>query len=699
MRSSDSDRTSRRAFLATSGALGARAARGLPPCLDAAQGPAPAKDAPSAAREADIETALQWWSELPNKWTPVGWKNHLFRFNVLFNGCIIAQPDLNRRTERWKGEGVQLSFAPSGGPTMGRYAAQDDGSVIQGWNPSPAPVLWSEWTADGLLLRQEVFAHVPGGKEIQTGVEPLFAWVRLSVYGSVEGLPLPDRYGFAIKINAPHISRTMNIRNNLIYHPDRSAYPRALAPSPEGYSREVGYRLVEPDGRVRLGIPPGQACAVSFLTGKPTDKDSLLYIQFDARKGAHVDLLVPMLPCEKAVFDQELALGYDRALQEANRYWSKQPATAARIETPEECVNRAIRESLRFAEVIAERDPETGFCSLLTGSWSYANVWATPVAMTCVMLLDNLGYHEAVEKYLAPFKQTQGTVVPPGDAFRPHPGYLATPKSLTSIDWLSDHGALLWAICEHALVSGNREFIREYIPVVVKACEFIKDARRIEGHGGVPGVLPAGVATDRKTRIQAVWNDGWNYKGLVTAVRLLDRVGHPRAREFAEEARAYKAAFTEAIREKTAHMPVWTDSRGSKHRLVPTALSGESGDEFRHAFYLDCGPLFLVFSGLLDVEDELMESTRLWFREGPPVKLYRYDSNHGQVPSLRHEMSSCEPCDRAGTSSIPTRRRTGRGSWRACTRSSPGPSRGRPSPCARPGEGSPGSRRAARRST
>ena len=76
--------------------------------------------------------------------------------------------------------------------------------------------------------------------------------------------------------------------------------------------------------------------------------------------------------------------------------------------------------------------------------------------MTCVFLLDNLGYHAAVEKYLQVFKSTQGSVVPPGDAFKPHPGYLATPKSLTAINWLTDHGALLWAISEHALISGNR---------------------------------------------------------------------------------------------------------------------------------------------------------------------------------------------------------------------------------------------------
>ena len=63
------------------------------------------------------------------------------------------------------------------------------------------------------------------------------------------------------------------------------------------------------------------------------------------------------------------------------------------------------------------------------------------------------------------FKGAQGSVVPPGDAFEPHAGYLATPKNLTSVNWRTDHGALLWAIAEHALISGSPEYVEEWSPV------------------------------------------------------------------------------------------------------------------------------------------------------------------------------------------------------------------------------------------
>ena len=92
-----------------------------------------------AAAEPDYRMATEWWSELPKKWTPVGWKNHLFRYNVLFNGAIVAEPDLNRRTAQWAGQGVLLW------PSLANPA--DDGTIRQGWRTDhDAPVLWTDWS-------------------------------------------------------------------------------------------------------------------------------------------------------------------------------------------------------------------------------------------------------------------------------------------------------------------------------------------------------------------------------------------------------------------------------------------------------------------------------------------------------------------------------------------------------------------------
>ena len=71
------------------------------------------------------------------------------------------------------------------------------------------------------------------------------------------------------------------------------------------------------------------------------------------------------------------------------------------------------------------------------------------------MMMDTLGHHKTVERYLDIFREEQGTVVPPGPAYELHPGFLSTPALYKSIDWLADNGAVLWTICQHALLSGD----------------------------------------------------------------------------------------------------------------------------------------------------------------------------------------------------------------------------------------------------
>jgi hypothetical protein len=262
--------------------------------------------------------------------------------------------------------------------------------------------------------------------------------------------------------------------------------------------------------------------------------------------------------------------------------------------------------------------------------------------MNITMVLDGLGHHAAAEKYLDIFRAEQGTIVPPGKAYRKHPGYLATPRTLTSIDWLSDHGAVLYAAAHHGLVSGDKAFIERWTDTIVRACEFIRDFRAAGGHGGVEGLLPAAVATDSGVVEQAVWNDGWNYKGLTAAVRLLQRIGHPRADEFAREARDYRETFARAMRDAMPRMPEWEDAGGGSTGSCPPHYLAAAISSTR--FNLDTGPLFLVYAGLMDADDELMRSAHRYFRESPNVKLYDLAGAWHQPISLRHELSSCEPC-------------------------------------------------------
>jgi len=623
---------------------------------------APERAGTEVPAEPNAELAGCWWQTQRNVWTPVGWKDHLFRFNVLYNGTVIAQPHPAGReiTAKWAGQGVQLTIFPSPDgeiPQQQRLepyqlsSKPDRGVGHQGWTANPTPVLWTDWKLnEGLVLRKEIFAHVPGSGDLESGIEPLFAWVRLSVH-HVDQLRAPENFSFVVHLGAVHIRKSMQQEDNLQVFPDRSAYPRKLAAERFSRNQSRGYRILEENGKVRLAALPIESGRYGFTHREPVQaaklkssgaKDYYLVVTLPVRKGAYADLLLPIVPVDRRDADREMKLGFEGALDESDRYWSVVPETAARIETPEKELNEAIDKSLKFAQIIAETNPETGERSFLSGSWQYDRLWPTPTSMTSHMLLDILGYHSIVEKHIEIFRENQGTVRPPGPSYQLHPGYFSSPKTLTSIDWLADHGAVLYQVSKHALLTDDRRFIEKWLEAIIRGCEFIKDARASRDHGGVAGVLPPAVATDRRVSTQSVWNIGWNYKGLSTAVRLFRKIGHPRAEEFAAEARDYKNVFIRALRERTAEMPVWTDKQGQTHRIVAHSLS--AGGEIFHAFYLDTGPLFLVWSGLLQADDELMRSTAEFFRQGPHTRLFDPNGNCWQRPVLIHEISSCEPC-------------------------------------------------------
>lgn len=615
------------------------------------------------SQEPTIETASQWWSPQRNVWTPIGWKDHYFRFNVLYNGSLIADPCPHWLTPRpnsreFLDQDLLLTFTPSPGgavppmpPVPTKMAYVDSGVGIQSWDEGHAtPVLRTDWPCqEGVVIQQQVFAHVPGERDVQTGVEPLYAWVRLKVthvdeIAHVEKMPIAIQISKVCLFHGNHFVQEHGATVDV--HADQARLPTPLtAETTTDGKGQAGLLVKDPEGKVRLAVLPTGEGRVAFKETTPGSQIYAMSIDMHAKVGDYVDLLVPMQPAPVEAVVQEEKLGFEGALALSDPYWSKRPEGVARVEVPEEFINRAIAQNIKFAETIAEKDHVTGEYSFLTGSWGYDLLWATPTSMTSHMFLDPLGYHGVVDKHMEILRKHQGENVPPGAGYTQHPGYFGVPKTLTSIDWLSDHGAVLHQASVHALLTDDAEFIERWTEPIVKGCDFIKDSCARTDHDGVKGLLPPAVATDDGIPMQAVWNLAWNYKGLTSAVRLLKRINHPRAAEFDELSKQYKETFIKAFREQSAKATQWTDAEGNKHPQPPTSLSTSTPQHiFTHAFYLDTGPMVLVWADLLPADNPLMLASAKFFREGPNHKLIGARSNPLCRPVLEHEISTCEPC-------------------------------------------------------
>lgn len=609
--------------------------------------------------EPDIETALTWWPQPRNVWTPLGWKSHLFRFQVVYDGTLLVTPAgwLEKpHTKKYHGQNFQLNFVPSldgALPAMPHEPTKlykmNGGIGMQRWREGQqAPVLQSDWPMqDGVVMRSEIFTHMKGGGDVVTGIEPLFAWVRLSV-SHVDPIRAPEKYFFSVQLSKDYLDESGTIEDSLflLAVPEKAKLKEPLTSEtisdPE--AKSSGLRI-EQNGKIRLRVQPGGDGKISFAQTTTNSGIYQLKIELPVREGAHTDLLVPILPFSEEEMTSEAALGFEGALAEAESFWQKKPSTAARIHTPEKYINDAIARNIQFAQIIAERNPDNGEYSFLSGSYGYDTLWSLPTSMISHMFLDLLGYHDVVAQHVQLYKKNQGTVKPPGPSYPLHPGYFSTPKTLTAIDWLGDHGAILEILSRHALLTGDKQFIDEWLGPIIKGCEFIEDSCAATNHNGIKGVMPPAVATDTGVPVQAVWSEAWNYKGLTTSIKLLKKLNHPRAAEFEKLADDFKEKFQEAFLAQTAKEKKWTAPDGTQHPILPFNLvPPPTRHVYDDAFLLDGGPLCLPWAGLFDANDPLMKSFADFFRVGPNNQLRGPQTGAISRAVLKHEIASCEPC-------------------------------------------------------
>jgi len=613
--------------------------------------------------EPDVELAKLWWPEQRSVWTPVSWKDHYFKFNVLYNGMLICQPApwgrwaFRRGAEPWQGQDFMLTFrASADGQPMPFPASPvatwtlDGGQGIQGWTKGhETPVLWTEYRSQaGIVLKSEVFAHITCNEDVVTSLEPHYAWVRLSV-SHVDGNLRPETFPMSVQLTRYHLGMgNYGYLVGLFINPALAPYPNKLTSETYSDQGRTGYRITEPDKKVRMIVLPTEE-------GRHVSFDELsegiynLKVTFHGVVGDYVDLLVPMLPQPREEIEQELAFGYDEALAMSDKYWSCTPESAATFHVPEKFITEAVTQQIKFAPVVAELNYITKEYSHMTAALGYDALWTTPASMMNYMFIDQMGYFDMTEKYSEIFYKNQGTVKPPGDTYQLHPGYFSTPEAFRSIDWLTDHGAVMQQLATHGLLTGDREFIDRWTGPLEKACDFIVEYSAKTDHDGIEGLLPPAIATDESIQVQAVWNLAWNYKGMLTTVRLFEKIGHPKAAEYRAFLNRFKETFVREYRKLAEVGARWTDSQGRERYMPPMNMPPQSMKYGTHVFYQDCGPLVLVWAELMEPDDPLMVDTIDFFREGPNWKLSTsFRSNgisHNAVDGslLIHEMATCEP--------------------------------------------------------
>ena len=260
--------------------------------------------------------------------------------------------------------------------------------------------------------RQEVFAHIPGAEDVKTGIEPLFAWVRVSLGQA------------ASKTNSPPKTHVL-LQDLCTRHLGGHVWPveydvrvDALLAQVDPSTSQVGRvrrrccwsrteTFVWPWPRQRV---PESRCA-------PWIRLPCWRSSWTRNKPATWTCWFPSCPAHGRSSSRSGRWVTTGHLPRPTPTGVKCRPRPPRSTCPSKRLRGPSGRISRLAEVVAEKNPATGeYCSL-TGTWVYADVWSTPNSMMYAMLLDPMGYHAQAERYLAIFKKRQGVTVPPGKAF------------------------------------------------------------------------------------------------------------------------------------------------------------------------------------------------------------------------------------------------------------------------------------------
>jgi hypothetical protein len=219
-----------------------------------------------------------------------------------------------------------------------------------------------------------------------------------------------------------------------------------------------------------------------------------------------------------------------------------------------------------------------------------------------------LGHFHPVRRALDFIFSLQDAGTPPEGRFTSLTGAIGT----TGPRWMNSTGSALEIAAEFFLCSRDASFLKEYLPKILRAADWIigeitatrkpsRDGKRRLGYG----LMPFGHSTDCDNGRVVSFTDTYTYLGLRRVADLLIAIGHERAAEVRREANLYKRDITAAIKDLTR-------KDGFIERKIVT---GEKGELYYTGFENVAGAIHFVYTGLLNARSERFHRYRAYFEK------------------------------------------------------------------------------------
>lgn len=635
------------------------------PCMAAGEaGPRP---------EVSLEEAFGSWPEMGQQVTFIGLESHPTKFQIYWNGaisCFVGRdcfgqvfPPQRELAEKFEKDQLHLTFGCGATP---RFEIIDKSQVSQSLEQGYLPIVLTRWQADGLSYSIQSFATSRTAKGLNLRrADPICLCLSRIVVAAPK-----DSAAERADLWLSFSGYTCLIATDKEKPEDEfPAYGRALVLD--------GAQIRDETGKIRAVLQVQKGTKMEFHSDYPSGEDlsadflqarrkgllkNLLHLTIPFHKGkeAAVEIGLPYfpVPAEQAA---SLQRDFDRELRRVIHYWQDLYEDSAVLETPEPFVNNLYKAGLQHTLITADADPADGTVYAKTSPGWYETIWPNCAMITAVSM-DRRGCHDRARRYLEPFLNWQGVQHPPGMDKAGQDGFFCPPQEYCAIPWVSNHGMILWAICEHYRITQDAAWKARITGPVLDACDWIIRQRSRTGRDRIGrGLLPAGTVSDDRGSGQYLGTDAYNYRGLRIAADFLKLIGHRRAEEMDLAAAAYRRDIRRAVQEAAERNEPATLADGRKIPFVPAEVNQlrpprfDMDDFWPYINYVDVGPMHLADCGVFESDSDVIRWILQFEQQYPAARLrneisvtenwchsIRYP---GDRPAflLRHGVSVVEP--------------------------------------------------------
>ncbi len=511
---------------------------------------------------------------------------------------VFAQPDLSIALGR-ASDALGIGFA-LGAPAR----LPDMHDVTRRLHKGYQPILESEWRSGPLVLRQMAFCTLPADEETTTGRETQYLVVRMTVTNASDA---PQDTALLLLVGRLGGSQDTN------YEPFAAPVSRWQTPPlglvPEGDALLLG-------GRVLLAYRADGAAPASFQSeldngpeapGQPAKLTNCL--RFDLRlqpqETRAIDFLIG--GCSKRLPTDEgarmAALTFDEALARAEAYWDRGLTPAMELTTPEPRLNDIYKALILSSLGNISRNTDRPWDEPYQSPF-LAAVWPWEFAHLAIPLT-SVGYGRELERSLRFFTDRQVGVGKYAEARSPEGDVLSTRGVYvgSSVYWMCETGAILWAMAEHYRYTHDAEWLRANRPSILAAWEWVQrerartrlrhdDGRKVEYYG----LLPKGRVHDWEGwRYHFGFTDNFTWKGMSEMAAAFREAGLPEGRRLTREAVVYRRCILEVTRGAQ-----FTDPE-TKLLFIPNTVYYREGS--RGGVWWADGPQAMFATGLLAPTD------------------------------------------------------------------------------------------------